>query len=462
MDSAYGTLRATKVVNLCRSYRYQSLGYYVSLLAAARGHKPIPSVTTILDLTSRSIARAMTDDLDATIQSSLAHLQSDTFELHIYFGLTQVKRYARLSRELFNLFQAPLLRAQFVRHERWDVGHITPIPASAIPAAHRPFVLQAATEHFAGRRRRVSKRSLQRYDLAILQDRSEKLPPSNAKALRHFVKAAERLGLHVEPIAKDDYARVAEFDALFIRTTTRVNHYSYRFARRAASEGLVVIDDPESILQCTNKVYLAELLQRHKIPTPRTCVVYRDNTKTLMRQLEFPCVLKEPDGSFSQGVVKVDNSAEFQEQAGLMLAQSDLVIAQEFLPTPFDWRVGICDRQPLYVCKYYMAARHWQIHRADRAGKHYFGEVETMPVDQAPAQVVRTALRAANLIGDGLYGVDLKQAGRRCYVIEINDNPTIDADVEDAVLGEELYLRIMRVFLQRLEQRGRGQARGSR
>jgi glutathione synthase/RimK-type ligase-like ATP-grasp enzyme len=70
--------------------------------------------------------------------------------------------------------------------------------------------------------------------------------------------------------------------------------------------------------------------------------------------------------------------------------------------------------------------------------------------------VVQTALRAANLIGDSLYGVDIKQAERKCYVIEINDNPTIEAGVEDAVLKDELYWRIMRVFLKRIRRRKEG------
>ena len=34
------------VVNLCRSTRYRSRGYYVSLLASARGQQVIPSVET--------------------------------------------------------------------------------------------------------------------------------------------------------------------------------------------------------------------------------------------------------------------------------------------------------------------------------------------------------------------------------------------------------------------------------
>jgi glutathione synthase/RimK-type ligase-like ATP-grasp enzyme len=199
-----------------------------------------------------------------------------------------------------------------------------------------------------------------------------------------------------------------------------------------------------------------ELLQHQGIPIPRTRVMDRDNVAEVMADLGLPCVLKAPDGAFSQGVVKVNQASEVALQVGSFIETSDLVIAQEFVPTPFDWRVGIFDRQPLYVCKYYMAARHWQILKRDRSGRPHYGKVETLPVERAPKQVVRTALRAANLIGDGLYGVDLKQVGRSCYVMEVNDNPNIDAGVEDAVLGDTLYRRIMSGFLKRLERRSNG------
>ena len=43
--------------------------------------------------------------------------------------------------------------------------------------------------------------------------------------------------------------------------------------------------------------------------------------------------------------------------------------------------------------------------------------------------------------------------GSKFYVIEVNDNPSIDAGVEDAVLQDDLYQQIMAVFLQRIEQR---------
>ena len=66
------------------------------------------------------------------------------------------------------------------------------------------------------------------------------------------------------------------------------------------------------------------------------------------------------------------------------------------------------------------------------------------------------ALRATAPIGDGLYGVDLKMDGKRTAVIEVNDNPSIDAGVEDAYLGDDLYRRIMEEFLRRLERKRLG------
>jgi glutathione synthase/RimK-type ligase-like ATP-grasp enzyme len=70
--------------------------------------------------------------------------------------------------------------------------------------------------------------------------------------------------------------------------------------------------------------------------------------------------------------------------------------------------------------------------------------------------VVELAVQAAALIGDGLYGVDLKQDRDRLVVIEVNDNPNLDAGIEDGLLGESLYRRVLEDFVRRLEQRRQG------
>jgi glutathione synthase/RimK-type ligase-like ATP-grasp enzyme len=460
-EPVYGEDRGARVFNLCKSYHYQSLGYYVSLLAEARGHKPLPRVNTIEDLQSQNLVRLLTEGLDEPIQRSLAPIKSDTFDLSIYFGRNVASRYDSLSRQLFDLLQAPLLRAHFARRgDRWHIRSVQPIAASGIPPQHQEFVVQAATEYFMGRKRRLRKRAAPRYDLAILHDPANPEPPSNAKAMQKFEKAAEAAGLQAELITRADIGRLATFDALFIRDTTFVNHYTYRFSRRAAAEGLVVIDDPDSILKCNNKVYLAELLARHNIRTPKTLMVHRDNVREIIPRLALPCVLKQPDSSFSLGVAKVESEEELRAKVSELLEKSELIVAQEWLPTEFDWRVGVLDRRVLFVAKYYMAPGHWQIVKHGQQKHDYVeGPTVAVAVGEAPEEVIRTGLRAANLIGDGFYGVDLKQAGNHCYVIEVNDNPNVDAGNEDGVLKDALYREVMGVFLRRIEERKRGASR---
>jgi glutathione synthase/RimK-type ligase-like ATP-grasp enzyme len=450
-DETYSQMRYCRVFNLCKSYRYQSIGYYVSLLASARGHTPLPNISTIQDLKSQTLIRIVDDELDELIQRSLAPIQSDAFTLSIYFGKNIAKRHDRLALHLYNLFPGPLLRAEFVRTKAiWHLNNIDPVSTGEIPAEHLAFLIDVATEHFAGRRVGTPKRWAAPYDLAILWNSAEKEGPSNERAIRRFMAAGRRLGLDTELITRDDYGRLAEFDALFIRETTNVNHHTYRFARRAAAEGLVVVDDPETILKCSNKVYLAELLDHHNIPTPTTSLVHRDNLENAYAEIGVPCVLKQPDSAFSQGVIRTDTRDQFFTEATRMLARSDIVVAQEYVPTDFDWRVGIFDNKPLFVCKYYMARSHWQVIKRDSVGRKKEGRFETLPVESVPRQVVRTALKAANLIGNGFFGVDIKQINGSCYVMEINDNPNVDAGIEDAVMKETLYDRIMEVFLKRI------------
>jgi glutathione synthase/RimK-type ligase-like ATP-grasp enzyme len=448
-NERFSALRRARVYNLCKSYRYQSNGYYVSLLAAARGHRPLPDVLTMQDMKNRVMLRPA-EELDDIVTKSLANIASERFELSVYFGRNLARRHARLSRALFNLFPVPLMRASFQRRRhQWRLTGLKPISLGDIPGSHVDFLRETLQHHFAQRMpARVAPAS--RYELAILQDPRESSPPSDAAAIRRFVKAAGAQGFDVELIGPDDYGRLAEFDALFIRETTRVNHRSFRFASKARAEGLVVIDDPESILRCGNKVYLAELMARLKIPTPKTMIVHRDNAGQVVGELGLPCVLKQPDSAFSVGVVKADGAAELEAALGQMLGSSDLVVAQAYVPTPFDWRVGVLDRKPLFVCRYFMARHHWQIYKHD-AGRVTSGRWETMPVREAPPAVVELGLRAANAIGDGFYGVDIKELDTGCVVIEVNDNPSVDRGVEDEVLGDQLYQQVMTVFRQRID-----------
>jgi glutathione synthase/RimK-type ligase-like ATP-grasp enzyme len=457
-----GNAPGDQVINLCRSTKYLSNGYYCSLLAEARGQRVIPSVRTISDLSRKSIYGLGIGDLNRSLGQLLAQREEVDRELTLkfYFGQAETPALERFARQLFEQFPCPILEVTFRRSgSDWTIHGLTSGSLHELDSAEED-LFAAALDGFSRKVwRRPRARRRYRYDLAILVDPEEKLPPSDNGAIKRFIRAGSALGLDVELITRKDFVRVGEFDALFIRATTAIDDHTYRFAKKAESEGLIVIDDPDSILKCTNKVYLADLLRTHKLPTPGTRIISRDRKQDLdeaAAELGFPLVLKIPDGSFSRGVSKAENAEELHRDARALFRESALLLVQEYVYTDYDWRIGILNRKPIYACQYFMSRGHWQIYNHSPGGQSKSGSWKTMAVHDAPGPVVRAATRAANLIGDGFYGVDVKLSGERVCIIEVNDNPSIESRVEDAYLGDDLYRIIMEEFVRRLERKRLG------
>ncbi|MBS1487151.1 MAG: RimK family protein [Bacteroidetes bacterium] len=450
-DEQFQTVKNLKLLNLCKSYQYQSEGYYVSLLAEARGHKVLPEVSTIQDMRFPSILREDSLDFDLLIQNTFKTETVDRVEFNVYFGSAPAENLSRLAQQLFQMVQAPSLRAVFSHKNKWRLQSIRPINLNEVPEADRPLLISSLEKYLL--RKRDFRPDKKKYDLAILTNAEDKNPPSDDRALKRFYRASLEAGFNTEFITKNDIDKLIQYDALFIRETTNVNHHTFRFAKKAQSLGLAVIDDPDSILKCTNKVYLHELLNTHKILTPQSIVISEETCDAISQKMSFPFILKQPDGAFSKGVYKIESEKEFKNVRATMFAKSDLLVAQEFLPTKFDWRVGVIDGQVIYVCKYFMATKHWQIiNWGANKQKSREGEVECIPVDQAPSGLLKTALKATSLIGTSLYGVDMKEVDGKFYVIEINDNPNIDAGIEDKILKDRLYGIVMEVFLNKIKQ----------
>ncbi len=454
----YHRLRDVRVINLCRSYSYLSLGYYCSLLAEARRHRVIPSVRTLTDLSRKAIYSLNMEDLEALVDKSFKKQTptraASSFVLTLFFGECPHKELQDLARHLFELFRCPMLKVDFRLQGHWTIASIKPVTLNSLTTDDESAFIQAFNNYLTRRWQKPKTKDTAKYDLAILHNPEEKLPPSNRRALQKFIAAGEKLGVNVELIEKKDYTRLAEYDALFIRETTGVDHYTYRFAKKGESEGMVVIDDPDSIVRCTNKVYLAELFLANKVPVPKTAILQKSDIRDmrgLLADLSFPMVVKIPDGSFSRGVHKVEDTQQLVDTAGILFRDSDLIIAQEFLYTAYDWRIGILNRRPIFACQYFMSKKHWQILKHGTAGRYASGDAKTWPVEEAPKEVIEAALKGADLIGNGFYGVDVKQTDRGVFIMEVNDNPNLDAGVEDAVMGDRLYSLIIEDFVGRLD-----------
>ena len=486
--------RDAVVINLCRSYAYLSKGYYVSLLADARGQRAYPTLEMIEQATNPfayfiALRDAGLDTIDFKLLRSrgrllpkviipeegrptvLEHKEREEGEAPRYraadlhyvealavLGRCRDRRFQRAVRTVFSVYAFPLLRVRFYHEEDgWKVGQIFPASPGQLEPEDKALLADRIDARDL-RRGEAAKQKAKPVRIACLFDPADNFAPSAEETLEKFERAALKRGALFDPIGPGDLRRLPEFDALFIRSLTGIDAPSYTFAQRAASLGMPVIDDPESISRCSNKVYLHELFQREDIPTPRTLIVSRRTPIEQCLELGPPMIVKLPQGSFSQAVKKADDRKELEKILAEMFKKSPLLIVQEFTPTPFDWRIGVLDGRILFCCKYHQARDHWQIAQRSASGSTRYGKVEAMPNDEVPAAVRRVALRGARLIGDGLYGVDLKEVDGRALMIEINDNPNIDTGYEDAVVKDKLYDAIIASFLRRVRRESTGKA----
>jgi glutathione synthase/RimK-type ligase-like ATP-grasp enzyme len=268
------------------------------------------------------------------------------------------------------------------------------------------------------------------------------------KALQNFKQTAEKLGHEFNFMFRDNVSEIPKYDAVFIRATTDPLFTAYVVSRTASELGLKVIDDPESIQICGNKIHQYALFKKHNIPHIPTIFINKEEFHhrqilELFREFGKPVVLKAPYTSFSRYVEKVACETNFRDVAARFFRKSDVLAVQKFMPTAFDWRVGVLGGKVLYVCKYMIPKGKWK-HGAKLRGKPTFiwGRTVSLKTENTPTELKDLALKACSVIGHGLYGVDIKEANGNYVVVEVNDNPSIYAGYED-LRSKDLYGKII-------------------
>jgi glutathione synthase/RimK-type ligase-like ATP-grasp enzyme len=270
-------------------------------------------------------------------------------------------------------------------------------------------------------------------------------------ALMRLSQVARKAGHRVDFLFRPDMYKIPQYDAIFIRALTDPLNSAYVAARTAEMHGIMVIDDPDSIRICCDKVNMYRHLISRGIPMPDTRFMEKqdidlDLGRRLLSELGNPVVLKAPNSSFSMYVERASSPEEIISVSKRFLRRASRIIAQRFIKSHFDWRIGVLGGVPLYACQYVIPKRRWKILTYTPDGKTVHGTVKAVAVRDVPRRLLDIAVSAADSIGRGLYGVDLKQTGENYTVIEVNDNPTINAGDEDQVDGG-LYERLVSFLL---------------
>jgi glutathione synthase/RimK-type ligase-like ATP-grasp enzyme len=277
-------------------------------------------------------------------------------------------------------------------------------------------------------------------NLGVFVDRQTLGNAEQLTALLRIRDTTEQMGHTLSFIFPVDIKRIARLDGLFIRSRTDPMNISFVAAKMAEFHNIPVIDDPDSIQICSDKINMYLHMMKNGVPIPRTLFLQKkqllpEYVQGVLDQLGTPIILKEPSTSFSARVEKVVTVPEFLRVAKRFIKLSDWIVAQAFVESQFDWRVGVLDNEILYACKYIIPSESFKI-QATVNGHVVYCAVKSVPREQVPPRIAEVALQAAGAVGPGLYGVDIKEKDEQVYVIEVNDNPSLES-------GEDEYYPLM-------------------
>jgi len=279
----------------------------------------------------------------------------------------------------------------------------------------------------------------------VFVDRQTLSSSNQLQSLIRFRDIAESMGHEFYFLFPNEIHKIKTLDGLFIRSRTDPMNISYVASRIAELNGVRVIDDSKSIQICADKINMYLHMMKSDVPIPKTKFLKKsenniENLKSIIEEIGLPLIVKEPSTSFSMRVEKVNSLEEFSKVASRFLRLSDVLVAQEFIESRFDWRVGILNGEVIYACKYLIPKESFKIQDCVD-GHMVFCMVESVMIDEVPKEVIKNALKAANAVGTGLYGIDLKENSGKVYVIEVNDNPSLETTEDE--FYPEAYSKIV-------------------
>lgn len=289
--------------------------------------------------------------------------------------------------------------------------------------------------------------------LGILYDSNSLYSPSNQQAIDKFCEYSTKYKLNPVILSKDDEINFDEYKGIFIRDTTHISSHTYEWVIKAEYHFKKVIDSTFAIERGCNKIWQVQKFNAFKIDHPKSYIVSYENS--LANIITYPCIVKIPDSSFSRGVFKCNSEEEYMNI--LYRFNNEYIwnsgyikkfVCQEYIESSFDWRIGIFNHKFLYAVKYYMAPDDFKVIKYDRQGNLVEGNHECVAFENVPPCVLAAAVKCDKLLDESLYGIDIKEVNGKAYVIEINDNPSIDAGVEDEIEGDKIYEEIIRWYVE--------------
>ena len=210
-------------------------------------------------------------------------------------------------------------------------------------------------------------------------------------------------------------------DAVIPRIGYSVTTEGVRVVRQFESQGVYVANSADSILRSRDKLTASQILSHQGIPVPRTALVtsWRDTERAISRVGGVPCVIKASQGTQGDSVHLAHSIRDAKELAYRLLANRETVLVQEYIRESHgrDVRVIVAGGEVVAAMRRVARGREF------RSNFHLGGQVETIELEDEYAKI---AIRAANLLGIEVGGVDLLEGRSGPILLEVNSSPGLE------------------------------------
>jgi ribosomal protein S6--L-glutamate ligase len=278
-----------------------------------------------------------------------------------------------------------------------------------------------------------------------------------ARARGHEIDIINTLHVHMnitssKPILRHGGRTLPHYDAVIPRIGASITHYGLAVLRQFEVQGVFPLNESVAIGRSRDKLRALQLLARDGIGMPVTAFAHgpRRAEDVLKEVGGAPCVIKLLEGTQGRGVILAETAASAKSIIEAFSAANMNILVQEFIK-----EAGGVDIRALVVGGAVVASMMRSSKSGEfRANLHRGGKAEPVALSQDEH---KTAIRAAEVLGLNVCGVDMLRSNRGPLVVEVNSSPGIEgmeqasgADVAGAMIE----------FLERHARRGETRTRG--
>lgn len=214
---------------------------------------------------------------------------------------------------------------------------------------------------------------------------------------------------------------LAHFDAVIPRIGASITFFGAAVLRQFEQMGVYCMNTSIGVLTARDKLRSIQLLARHNIGIPQTIFV-KDRSKIIPAIEELggaPVVIKLLEGTQGIGVILADTNKVAEAIIETLQSANQNVLIQKFVTES----KGRDIRAIVAGNKVIASMRRTAQGDEFRSNVHRGGNVEKVDLDD---KFLRTAIRATQIMGLNVAGVDMLESKSGPQVMEVNSTPGLE------------------------------------